>query len=182
MADLPETGLRKLHRYITDHTEDGKAVISKRFPAELPLTTIPSKQVEFGLQYSTTSFPAKLDGSDLDTYAQHLKSGPGIAISNGSVIRTVTMAPGHISPMHRTISLDYGIVIEGEVELVLDSGDTQLLGRGDSVIQRATNHAWRNPSKTEWARMVFVLTGSEKPVVGGKVLEEDTNGAENGQD
>ncbi|TKX22734.1 cupin domain-containing protein 5 [Elsinoe australis] len=181
MSNVPETGLRKLHRYITDHDNSGKAIISDRIPSELPLTTIPSRGAVFALQYSTTTFPAKLDGSDLDTYESHLKHGPGVAISQGTVIRTVDMEPGHLSPMHRTISLDYGIVVEGEIEIVLDSGETRLLKRGDSCIQRATNHAWRNPSKTEWARVVFILVGAEKPKVNGKELDEVLNGADQGQ-
>lgn len=73
------------------------------------------------------------------------------------------MAPGVISPMHRTVSLDYGIVLEGVVELVLDSGETKVMRRGDSCIQRATNHAWRNITPDEgWARMVYVLVGAEQ--------------------
>lgn len=178
---VPDTGLRKLQRYITTHDSNGKAIVSDQFEPELPLTTIPTRGAVFALQYSTTSFPAKLDGSDLDTYSQHLKSGPGVAISQGTVLRTVDMEPGHISPMHRTISLDYGVVIEGEIELVLDSGETRLLKRGDACVQRATSHAWRNPSKTEWARVLFVLVGAEKPVVAGKELGEDLNGADQGQ-
>lgn len=53
------------------------------------------------------------------------------------------MSPGLLSPMHRTVSLDYGVVLEGEVELVLDSGETRVLKRGDVAIQRGTCHAWR---------------------------------------
>lgn len=75
--------------------------------------------------------------------------------------------------MHRTQSLDYGIVLEGEIELVLDSGDTQLMGRGDVAVQRATMHAWRNPSKTEWARMIFVLQDCKSLTVAGQNMKED---------
>ena len=46
--------------------------------------------------------------------------------------------------MNKTVSLNYGIVLEGEIELVLDSGETKLMKRGDACVQRATNHAWRN--------------------------------------
>lgn len=59
--------------------------------------------------------------------------------------------------MHRTQSLDYGVVIEGEVEMVLDDGVSTVMGRGDVAVQRGTSHGWRNVSKTEWARMFFVL-------------------------
>ena len=40
--------------------------------------------------------------------------------------------------MHRTQSLDFGVVLEGEIELVLDSGETRLLKRGDVAVQRGT--------------------------------------------
>jgi quercetin dioxygenase-like cupin family protein len=75
--------------------------------------------------------------------------------------------------MHRTVSLDYGVVIEGEMELVLDSGETRLMRRGDMAIQRGTMHAWRNPSATDWARMLYVLQECEPVEVAGKKLGED---------
>jgi quercetin dioxygenase-like cupin family protein len=75
--------------------------------------------------------------------------------------------------MHRTVSLDYGVVIEGEVELVLDSGETRVLRRGDVAVQRGTMHAWRNTSRTEWARMMYVLQECKPVEVEGKVLGED---------
>ena len=58
--------------------------------------------------------------------------------------------------MHRTESIDYGIVLAGQVVLVLDDGSETLLGPGDVVVQRGTDHAWENPTD-EPARMVFVL-------------------------
>ena len=79
--------------------------------------------------------------------------------------------------MHRTQSLDYGVVLEGEVEMILDGGETRLLRRGDVAVQRGTNHAWRNTSETEWARMLFVLLASEKVMVAGKELGEDLSTA-----
>lgn len=79
--------------------------------------------------------------------------------------------------MHRTQSLDYGIVIEGEVEMILDDGVTRRMGRGDVAVQRCTNHGWRNCSKTEWARMFFVLQDCEKLVIGGREMGEDVSGA-----
>ena len=83
------------------------------------------------------------------------------------------MAPGHFSPMHRTVSLDYGIVLQGEVELVLDSGETRRMKQGDVAIQRGTMHAWRNLSDTEPARMIYVLLPAQDMEVGGQKLGED---------
>ncbi len=57
--------------------------------------------------------------------------------------------------MHRTQTIDYGIVIEGELTLVLDDGET-VVRTGDIVIQRGTNHAWANRSATN-CRVAFVL-------------------------
>ena len=57
--------------------------------------------------------------------------------------------------MHRTESIDYGVVISGEMTLVLDRGET-LLKAGDVVVQRGTNHAWANRSGRP-CRMLFVL-------------------------
>lgn len=57
--------------------------------------------------------------------------------------------------MHRTQTVDYGIVLEGEITMVLDRGETALQA-GDVVIQNGTNHAWANRSG-KICRMAFVL-------------------------
>lgn len=75
--------------------------------------------------------------------------------------------------MHRTVSLDYGIVLEGDIELVLDSGETRPMKRGDIAIQRGTNHAWRNMSSEKWGRMLYVLQPSQPLQVAGKMFGED---------
>ena len=80
--------------------------------------------------------------------------------------------------MHRTVSLDYGIVLEGELELVLDSGETRAMKPGDIAVQRGTNHAWRNSSESKWARMIFVLLPGAPLEVAGKMLGEDLDDME----
>jgi quercetin dioxygenase-like cupin family protein len=57
--------------------------------------------------------------------------------------------------MHRTQTVDYGIVLEGEVTLVVDEGETTV-HQGDIVIQRGTNHAWANRSGRN-CRIAFIL-------------------------
>ncbi|CAJ2501728.1 Uu.00g045810.m01.CDS01 [Anthostomella pinea] len=174
--DLPP-----LTRYITDHNAQGQAIFSSALPEALPGKTI-YNGVKFSLGYVTDERPVSLaSNKDITKYTGFLEEHPGIVLPGGTVVRYVDSPPGSLSPMHRTVSLDYGVVIEGEVELVLDSGETRLMRRGDLAVQRGTMHAWRNPSQTEWARMMYVLQESVPLEVGGKVLEEDYGDME-GQD
>lgn len=61
--------------------------------------------------------------------------------------------------MHRTETIDYGIVLEGEIVLILDQGET-LMRAGDIVVQRGTNHAWANRSGRN-CRIAFILIDGE---------------------
>jgi len=71
--------------------------------------------------------------------------------------------------MHRTDSLDYGIVLEGEIVLELDDGKSVHLKAGDVVVQRGTIHAWVNPTDKP-NRMAFILLDAKPATVGGKPL------------
>lgn len=126
-------------------------------------------------QIFTTEFPADLtSNADVQTHDDIIASGKlGLVKKNGVVCRMVDFAPGYECMMHRTQSIDFGIVVEGTVEMILDDGHKTLLGRGDIAVQRATMHAWRNPSETEWTRMVFVLQDIKPLVIGGKRMGED---------
>ena len=62
----------------------------------------------------------------------------------------------NLKPLHRTITLDYGILISGSLTLILENNERTVLRPGDIVVQRGTLHAWENEG-TEWARMYFVL-------------------------
>ena len=68
----------------------------------------------------------------------------------------------HLEPenpgMHTTNSIDYGIVLKGEICLELDNDQERLLRAGDSVVQNGTRHAWVNKSQ-EPAMMAFILIG-----------------------
>lgn len=102
-------------------------------------------------------------------------TGPplGLVSKNGTVLRYVDFAPGYECMMHRTQSLDYGIVLVGAITSVLDSGEETVMKRGDVMVQRATMHSWRNDSATEWARMIFCLQDIQPLFVGGERLGED---------
>lgn len=71
----------------------------------------------------------------------------------------IDFGPGLESPLHRAMSIDYGIVLEGEFELTLDSGESRIMRRGDVSVNRACAHKWRNITKggTEPGRMVYIL-------------------------
>jgi len=68
--------------------------------------------------------------------------------------------------MHRTQTLDHVIVLEGEMELTLDGGETRLVKAGEIVLQRSCWHSWRNPSKTKGARMYAIAVGDAGAVEG----------------
>jgi mannose-6-phosphate isomerase-like protein (cupin superfamily) len=75
----------------------------------------------------------------------------GSIYSDANHARATVRHPG----MHRTETVDYAIVLEGEIWAVMDEGET-LLRAGDVLIQRGTNHAWANRSAST-ARIAFVL-------------------------
>jgi quercetin dioxygenase-like cupin family protein len=168
-----ENNLPSVNRYITTHDPSTKkAIFSNAIAEETKIDRIPG--AAFRLGYVTKGFPVEFNqDADLAVYKPYLESAPGLVASGGTVLRFVDMEPGLLSPMHRTVSLDYGVVLEGEVELVLDSGETRKMKRGDVAIQRGTMHAWRNLSSTSWARMMYVLQESKPVEVEGEVLKED---------
>ncbi len=173
LNDLPD-----VKTYITGHDEStGKAIVESTRPAAWQ--PFQNRLLGFNVIYTTSEFPVSLNGNkDLTTHDQLLASGNlGLVNPHGTVCRMVDFAPDSQPLMHRTRSLDYGIVLEGEVEMELDSGEVKLLKRGDVAVQRGTMHAWRNASKTEWGRMIFVLQDCQPLVIGGKELGEDLSGA-----
>lgn len=97
----------------------------------------PNMPVGFFLGYTTSSFPAPLlADKDLGQYKTALENsqGSGLVKHSGTVVRYVDYPPKCVSPMHRTISLDYGFVLHGKLDCVLDSGKTTSLNPGDVVV------------------------------------------------
>lgn len=163
--------LPPLKRYITTHDPaTGKAVYSTAFPTTLePDTSLPT--LKLYSCFTTTDFPVDTSAdADLEAYRPNMASMPSFDLPNGTVCRVTDFAPGTPPIMHRTVSIDFGVVLEGKVEAVLDGGETRLLERGDVVVQRGTMHAWRNASETEAARMFFVLQPIRPIVVQGEEL------------
>lgn len=167
-----ENNLPSVKRFITTHDSSKKAVFSDKISEDTVIDRIPG--AAFRLGFVTKGVPVDLNKeADLEVYEPYLKNPPGLVASGGTILRFVDMEPGLLSPMHRTVSLDYGVVLEGEVELVLDSGETRKMERGDVAIQRGTMHAWKNLSSTSWARMMYVLQECKPVEVDGEVLKED---------
>ncbi|KAI9368954.1 NAD(P)-binding protein [Aspergillus egyptiacus] len=129
------------------------------------------KQAVANIIYSTHENPVDLNEEKDIKYAR--ENEPGLHIPNGTVVRMIDFGPGVESPMHRAMSIDYGIVLEGEFELTLDSGETRIMRRGDVSVQRATAHKWKNITAGETApgRMVYVLLDCKEVTVQGKKLE-----------
>ena len=115
----------------------------------------------FRLAYVSNPPPLSLEGEDTKNYTHFLQNPPPLTIPGGvTIVWYIDTPPGAGSPMHRTISLDYVFILEGELQLTLDSGDVRQLKAGDTIIQRGTAHEWLNLSKEKWVRMVGVMTSS----------------------
>jgi quercetin dioxygenase-like cupin family protein len=153
-----------IRRLVTGHDSNARAVIrsDETFAPQL----IPSGDAAFALLWTTASVPAdnndEMDGREREA---------GLTLHQGSVIRVVDMLPGGVSPPHRTNSIDYGIVLSGQVELELDDGARTILGSGDICVQRGTMHLWRTIGD-EPCRIVFVLTEAAAYRKNGKPLPE----------
>ena len=87
---------------------------------------------------------------------------------NGTRFCVIDFPPGNAPHMHRTETVDYVIVIEGEIAMDMDDS-TVKLKQGDILIQRGTNHAWANRSNQR-ARVAFVLVDGKPLGIGEPVL------------
>jgi quercetin dioxygenase-like cupin family protein len=121
-----------LRRVVTGHDADGKSIIA--------LDDQPAAAALGGAQDRRVL---------TEVWATISKETAG-----ASEFRVVELPPGSRREMHRTDTVDYGIVLAGEVYLLLEQGET-LLQTGDVVVQRGTTHAWHNRSGRV-ARMAFV--------------------------
>ena len=138
-------------RVVTGHDETGRAVVTSDELVDNGVSRRPGHR-SFVL-WTTDKVPAEASAEaplDLTTLNRSL--------ANGTVFRIVEYAPGVAPARHQTDSVDYAVVLSGEIELVLD-GTTVRLSAGDTVIQRATVHDWVNNSDRPCV-MVFCLIGA----------------------
>jgi quercetin dioxygenase-like cupin family protein len=137
-------------RVVTGHDEHGVSVFASDEP--VPVGRLAPDGALFYEIWGTDASPAPISADEPDPTVGALRVPPA---PNGTKIRINEFPPGVVSPVHRTQSVDYGIVLSGEVVLVLDDSET-VLRPGDVVVQRGTNHRWENRSG-ETARMAFIL-------------------------
>jgi quercetin dioxygenase-like cupin family protein len=161
-AEMPTTPLRRI---VTGHNAAGRAVVTA--DTVLEGTPIANSNALFTLVWTTATAPV-----DNDDATDGRARAVGLTLPGGSVLRVVELLPGTRSAMHRTNSLDYGIVLTGTVELELDDAAVTLIEAGSIVIQRGTMHAWRNPSAHRPARIAFVLLDATPATVNNAPLPD----------
>jgi len=151
----------QVRRVVTGHDANGHAVVkidevSKNLSSGRPGATA-------CVVWTTESFPVDNTG-DADEGLRQV----GTTLNNGTVFRVVEFAPGVARRNHRTDSIDYAVVVSGEIDMELDDSVVHLKAR-DVLVQRGTIHNWVNRGATPCV-IAFVLIDAKPVEVGGKVL------------
>ena len=136
-------------RIVTGHDAKGRAVIL--FDGAAPNVKRRPSGLVSTLLWTTDESPA-------DTARGGDRSAREIGIpppERGSIFRIVDFPPGAKGEMHRTRSIDYAVVIEGEIDMLLPEGEVHLRA-GDVLVQQATDHAWENRGRKN-CRIAFIL-------------------------
>ena len=126
-------------RIVTGHGADGGSAILQDGLA--PVVHELPEGSGFAEIWVTAGAPAPLSPREAEPTSADVGVAPPPA---GSLVRVVETPPGARTPMHRTESIDYGVVLAGEMHLILGNGEETLLRPGDVVVQRGTEHAWEN--------------------------------------
>jgi quercetin dioxygenase-like cupin family protein len=151
----------KVRRVITGHKPDGKATVLIDEIASNVISSRPGANA--AVIWTTQGFPASNDG---DEDASRIKTGT--TLENGTVFRVISFGPGVTPRNHRTDSIDYAVVLSGEIDMALDD-ETVHLRAGDVLVQRGTIHNWINNGK-EPCIIAFVLVAAKSVTAGGKSL------------
>jgi hypothetical protein len=167
--------MKAVRRVVTGH-RDGKAVVLVDSAAPNQKLRQASGLVST-LAWVTDETPADISGS-ADRSLREIGVPPP---SNGTLFRVVDFPPegapksrdailkemgvtdhggARHAAMHRTRSIDYAIVMEGEIDMLLDDSEVHLVA-GDVLVQQGTNHAWVNRG-TRPCRMAFVLVDAKE--------------------
>jgi quercetin dioxygenase-like cupin family protein len=149
-----------LRRLVTARTADDKAYVA--IDAEITNLKTGASGSTVRHVWNTRETPADIRvGAFDDPGAEpHITPPP----ANGTRFAVIDFPPGNTGVMHRTESLDYVIVLEGEIDMDIDD-ETVRMKAGDVLVQRGTNHAWCNRSDAA-ARVAFILVDAQPLGIG----------------
>jgi quercetin dioxygenase-like cupin family protein len=152
----------KVRRVVTGHDGNGRAVVKIDEVSGNIVSNRPGASA--CVIWTTDTFPADNSG-DADTSTKKV----GTTLPGGTVFRVVEFSPGVAPRVHRTDSIDYAVVISGEIDMELEKGAEVRLKAGDALVQRGTVHNWVNRGKVPCV-IAFVLVDAKPVKTGGKTL------------
>jgi quercetin dioxygenase-like cupin family protein len=152
----------QLRRVVTGHTAEGRAKVEIDEIATNVVSNRPG--ASSCVVWSTKGFPVDNDG-----FSDPTKVGIKTTVEGGTVFRIVRYEPGVTPRNHRTDSIDYAVVISGEIGMELDDGVMVYLKAGDVLVQRGTIHNWVNRG-TEACVVAFVLVSAQPVSASGQSL------------
>jgi mannose-6-phosphate isomerase-like protein (cupin superfamily) len=150
-----------IRRVVTGHDDQGRAVVKIDETANNVISNRPG--ASFCVVWSTDAWPVSNDG-DTDPSGRSI----GTTIPNGTVFRVVRYEPGVAPRCHRTDSIDYAVVMSGEIDMELDDTTVHLMA-GDVMVQRGTIHNWINRG-TAPCVLAVILVDAKSVQAGDKVL------------
>lgn len=155
----------KTRRVVTGHDANGKAVVLFDGPCGNIISHRPGQ--ERSLIWMNDTLPANNEG-DEDMGERDV----GVGTRGGAIFGIVRTEPGTRPRMHRTETIDYGVIVKGSLVLELDDGVEVELKTGDVFVQRGTIHAWHNRG-TEACEMVVTLVDAEPTEAGGNYFDDE---------
>ena len=154
----------QIRRVVTGHDSSGRAVVKIDEVAKNLVSSRPGATA--CVVWTTEGFP--IDNTEEEDAGLRKT---GTTLDNGTVFRILELAPGVTPRNHRTDSIDYAVVMSGEVDMELDNATVHLKA-GDVLVQRGTIHNWVNRG-TEPCVIAFVLIAAKPVTIGGKVLRAE---------
>jgi hypothetical protein len=173
-----------VRRIVTGHDKNGRAIV-----ADDELVSSKPRHVENALGdktiysadlWGTAERPVRNDEGVLAEQRVGGRNLPETAKGERTIFRIVTLPPGSASPMHRTETVDYAVLLEGECDLVLDGGEVVSCRAGDVVVQRGSMHSWVNRSSAQ-CRWAWVLIDAEPVMMDGRDLTHEWAAAPRGR-